>query len=187
MPKSIVRNMSLAVAAAFLCACLWSCAKKADAANSITLSSPAFEDGKIIPTECTCDGKDVSPPLNLSAVPAGTKTFALICEDPDAPGGTWTHWMYYGIPASTTQFPQGVSPVENPPTGGHQSLNSFKRIGYGGPCPPPGQTHHYVFRIYALDADIPVQPATSLKDFTQLVKGHVVGQGELTGLYKRRP
>ncbi|MDB6066696.1 MAG: putative kinase inhibitor [Pedosphaera sp.] len=187
MPKSIVRNVFLAVAAVFLCAFVWSCAKKADAANSIALASPAFGDGKIIPTECTCDGKDLSPPLSWGVAPAGTKSFALTCEDPDAPGGTWTHWLYYGLPAGTTQLPQGVSAVENPPNGGRQCLNSFNRMGYGGPCPPPGQTHHYVFRIYALDSDISLQPSASLKDFNQAIKGHVLGQGELTGMYKRRP
>src|SRR3989304_2756237 len=118
---------------------------------SIQLTSSAFTDGSPIPARHTCDGPDVSPMLKWSGAPAGTKSFALICDDPDAPAGTWVHWVIYGIPPDTTDLPEGVPPDETLPDGSRQGKNDFGRIGYGGPCPPPGKPHRYYFKIYALD------------------------------------
>src|SRR5581483_3153761 len=142
-----------------LCACLvagamvvaeWrpmQASAKAEAARStMKLVSPAFSEGQSIPAAYTCEGRDVSPPLKWSGVPSGTRSLALICEDPDAPRGIWTHWVYYGLSGSMMGLPEGVPTVENPPTGGKQGRNSFKHAGYGGPCPPAGRAHRYIFR-----------------------------------------
>ena len=127
---------------------------------SLTITSPAFSPNGKIPSKCTCDGDDLSPPLAWTGAPAGTKTFALICDDPDAPAGTWVHWVLWNIPADTIALPEGVRPVDRLPDGTRQGETSFHRIGYGGPCPPSG-THHYYFKLYALDMllDLPAKSA----------------------------
>lgn len=156
-----------------LCACLIAGASgvvdkvemqaRAQAAQSMRLVSSAFAEGQPIPAEYTCEGRNISPPLSWSGTPAGTRSLALICEDPDAPSGLWTHWVIYGLPGSMTELPEGVRAVEIPPNGGRQGMNSFKHIGYGGPCPPAGRAHRYFFKIYALDDNVslektPIEP-----------------------------
>lgn len=149
------------------------------------LESSAFENGKTIPRKYTCDGEDVSPPLMWKGAPEGTKSFALICDDPDAPLMTWTHWVVYGIPASVDYLLEGLPKAEVVAGVIKQGSNSGRRVGYAGPCPPGGKVHRYYFRIYALDADPDIKPGESKKHLEEAMKGHVLGQAETMGLYTR--
>ena len=155
---------------------------------TITVTSTAFEPGKSIPKKYSGDGDDVSPPLAWSKVPEGTKELVLICDDPDAPVGTWTHWVLYKIPADTTSLPEGL-PREKTlktPAGAVQGVNSWPsdNLGYRGPKPPSG-THRYFFRLYALDAPVTLPPGADKKALTAAIKDHVLAGGELMGTYKR--
>ena len=151
---------------------------------SIKVTSAAFNDGEMIPSKYTCDGANVSPPLSWSGVPANAKTLALICDDPDAPGKTWVHWVVYDLPASTSSLPENVSKEENLAAGGKQGTTDFKKIGYGGPCPPSG-THRYYFKIYALDVFTSLNPGATKDQLLKAMEGHIVAQGQLMGKYKR--
>ena len=139
----------------------------------------------MIPSRHTCDGPDVSPPLAWSEVPEGTATLALICDDPDAPMGTWVHWVYYDIPAETSSLPENVAPHEQPPNGGTQGTNDFRKIGYGGPCPPLGTIHHYHFVLYALDQRLNLPTGTKKKQVLDATQGHILSQAEIIGTYRR--
>lgn len=155
----------------------------------MTITSTDFAEGGLIPVENTCDGEDRSPSLSWSGVPAGTKTFALLCTDPDAPAGTWTHWVIYDIPPSTTSLGAGMPADARLPDGALQGRNDFKRTGYGGPCPPPGKPHRYMFRILALDTSLGDTSKAGTADRTaieQLVTGHILGESTLTGRYGRK-
>jgi hypothetical protein len=152
---------------------------------ALSLRSIAFETGTPIPKAHTCDGRDVSPALRWDNPPPDTRAFALICEDPDAPAGTWTHWVIYGIPDELRQLPEGVPPQATLPDGTAQGKNDFGRPGYGGPCPPRGRPHRYFFRLYALDERLPLAPGLTRTGLLQAVKGHVLAQAELHGLYGR--
>lgn len=152
---------------------------------TMKLTSSAFVDGQPIPRKYTCDGVDVSPPLAWNLAPAGTRSFALICDDPDAPVGTWVHWVIYGLPATATGLPEMVAPVEVLPDGARQGLNDFRKIGYGGPCPPPGPPHHYHFKLYALDEDVPLPPRATKRDLLRAMEGHVLAETQLVGTYQR--
>jgi Raf kinase inhibitor-like YbhB/YbcL family protein len=151
------------------------------------LSSSAFKDGARIPRKYTCDGEDVSPPLSWTAPPAKTTELALICDDPDAPRGTFTHWVLYTLPASTASLPENVAKTETLPKlgGAKQGKNSAGGIGYMGPCPPSGPAHHYHFIVYALDAKLDLRAGATQKDLRKAMEGHVAGQTELVGLYGR--
>jgi len=151
----------------------------------IVLTSPAFEDGGFIPPKYTCDGADISPPLRWQAVPDGTKTLALICDDPDAPLGTFVHWVLFNIGAETRELEENIPPNKTLPGGAMQGRNDFGRIGYGGPCPPRG-THRYFFKIYALDTQLSLQPGIKKGDLLKAMQGHILAQGKLMGKYKRR-
>jgi Raf kinase inhibitor-like YbhB/YbcL family protein len=152
---------------------------------SFELTSTAFTDGGGIPKKHTCDGADVSPALNWENAPAGTQSFALIADDPDAPVGTWTHWVIWNIPAKTTALPEGVPKAGESSDGTHQGRNDFKRVGYGGPCPPPGKPHRYFFKLYALDTKLDVKDGASRGELERAIKGHVLSQTELMGTYGR--
>jgi len=160
--------------------------KKREAVMGIALSSPAFEDGSPIPARYTCQGDDISPPLKWGDVPEGTKSLAVIFDDPDAPMGTWVHWVIYGLPPETRELKEGVPPKETLPDGSRQGTNDFKRIGYGGPCPPPGKPHRYFFKLYALDSEIDLEPGATKKQLLSAMQGHVIGEGRLMGTYQRR-
>ncbi|MGD2152646.1 MAG: YbhB/YbcL family Raf kinase inhibitor-like protein [Gemmatimonadales bacterium] len=152
---------------------------------SIEVTSTAFEDGGFIPVRHTCQGEDVSPPLGWANVPAEAKSLALICDDPDAPRGTWVHWVIYDIPPGFTGLAEAIPPHEVTPDGAKQGLNDFNRLGYGGPCPPPGGPHRYFFKLYALDIE-PGLPAGATKaDLLRVIKGHVLAEGQLVGKYER--
>jgi hypothetical protein len=152
---------------------------------ALKLTSPAFPEGGAIPKQYTCDGKDVSPPLAWSDVPAATKGFALICDDPDAPAAVWVHWVAYGLPASSTGLPEAVPARDEITGGGLQGKNDFRKTGYGGPC-PPGGTHRYVFTVYALDSDVTLAAGATKAQLLAAVRGHVLAEGKLTGKYSRR-
>jgi hypothetical protein len=138
-----------------------------------------------MPANHSCDGVDASPALKWDGVPAGTKSFALVCDDPDAPGGSWVHWVIYGIPAGASELPENVAKTDVV-AGLKQGVNDFGRVGYGGPCPPRGHgAHHYHFRLYALDADLNLAPRLSRRQFEAAMKGHVLAQTELVGTYQR--
>lgn len=159
--------------------------QKGGPAMSLKLTSAAFQPGGTIPKKFTCDGPDVSPALAWSGAPAGTKSFALIMDDPDAPVGTWVHWVLYDLPAGMHELAENVAKQEELPDGARQGRNDFRRIGYGGPCPPPGPAHRYFFKLYALDAKLGLKPGATKADVEKAMKGHVLAQGELMGRYGR--
>ena len=152
---------------------------------SLAVTTTAFSPGGAIPKSYTCDGADESPDLSWSGAPAGVKSFALIADDPDAPVGTWTHWLIWNIPAQSTGLPKGVPKVETLDDGTRQGRNNFRRIGYGGPCPPPGKPHRYYFKVYALDAKLELKPGATKEELERAMKGHMLAQGELMGKYGR--
>ncbi len=157
--------------------------KEVNTMEKISISAEAFKDGETIPAKYTCDGKDVSPALSWKGIPAGAKSIALIMDDPDAPGGTFVHWVLFNIPAGTQKLPEGVTRNETLGDGSRQGMTDFGRIGYGGPCPP--KSHRYYFRIYALDAMLSLQPGATKKQLENAMKGHILAQGELMGRYGR--
>jgi len=150
----------------------------------LVLKTTAFEPGGIIPKQFTCSGADVSPALSWSDPPSGTQSFALIVDDPDAPMGTFVHWVVYNLPASARQLPQGV-PKRETAAGGKQGQNDFPKTGYGGPCPPPGKPHRYSFRLYALDTTLNLAPPVRRADVDQAMQGHVLAKAELMGKFAR--
>jgi hypothetical protein len=148
------------------------------------VQSPAFAEGGRIPRSYTCDGKDVSPPLSWSGVPEGAKSLALICDDPDAPGKTWVHWVLFNLPPGTRGLPEGVPARAGVAGGGVQGTNDFRKLGYGGPC-PPGGTHRYAFKLYALDLLLELAAGATKVELEEAIEGHVLGQTMLTGKYSR--
>src|SRR5574340_656920 len=152
---------------------------------ALELKSPDFAAGGTIPTQFTCDGADVSPALQWSAPPAAAQSLALIADDPDAPVGTWVHWVVYDFPADVTELADGLPTSDTLPGGGKQGRNDFRKIGYGGPCPPPGKPHRYFFKLYALDAPTNLKPRATKADVLNAIEGHVLAQAELMGTYKR--
>jgi len=151
------------------------------------LTSTAFKDGATIPGKHTCDGVDVSPPLAWSGTPAGTRSVALIADDPDAPGGTWVHWVLYNLPAEVSELPENIAKVESLDLGGaRQGRTDFRRPGYGGPCPPPGPAHRYFFKLYALDTRLELKAGAQKKDVEEAMEGHVLGSAQLMGTYARQ-
>jgi Raf kinase inhibitor-like YbhB/YbcL family protein len=153
---------------------------------SIQLTSSAFEAGKTIPAKYTCQGDDISPPLKWSSPPPGAKSLALICDDPDAPVGTWVHWVLYNIAPTTTELPEKVPATETVLHSAKQGLNDFRRLGYGGPCPPPGRPHRYFFKLYALDTELQLGARAAKKDLVRAMEGHILAEGQLMGTYQRR-
>jgi Raf kinase inhibitor-like YbhB/YbcL family protein len=155
------------------------------AAMGFQISSTAFASSQMIPKQFTCDGGDVSPQLSWNGVPAGAKSFALIMDDPDAPVGTWVHWVLFNLPADAKELPEGVAKQEQLPDGSLQGRNDFRKIGYGGPCPPAGKPHRYFFKLYALDGKLDLKAGASKADVERAMKGHVLGETELIGRYGR--
>jgi Raf kinase inhibitor-like YbhB/YbcL family protein len=154
-------------------------------AMSLAVTTTAFSLGGAIPRSYTCDGADTSPNLSWSGTPAGIQSFALIADDPDAPVGTWTHWLMWNIPVQNSELPNGVPKVETLDDGTRQGRNDFRRIGYGGPCPPPGKPHRYFFKLYALDAMLDLRAGATRDELERTMKGHVLAQAELMGRYGR--
>jgi Raf kinase inhibitor-like YbhB/YbcL family protein len=160
--------------------------RKEKSPMSILLTSPAFEEGKPIPAKHTGDGADSSPALKWREVPAGAKSLALVCDDPDAPVGTWVHWVLYDLPASVSELPEKVPATEMLENGARQGLNDFRQIGYGGPAPPPGKPHRYFFRIYALDTTLALKPKATKRELLRAMEGHILAEGQLMGTYQRK-
>jgi len=154
---------------------------------SITVTSSAFKEGESIPVEYTEDGEDVSPPLRWTNPPAGVKTFALICEDPDAPRGTFTHWVLFDLPADTRELKEAIPDEPVLPDGATQGMNDFKKAGYAGPAPPPGKPHRYFFRLYALDHKLALPPRAVVRELRDEMEGHILDEGHLMGTYGRQP
>ena len=156
------------------------------ASSGFELTSPAFQEGEMIPEVYTCDGKNSSPPLNWTAPPQETRSFVLVVEDPDAPGGLWTHWILFNLPPTIMNIPEGLPAIRNLANMERHGNNDFKQLGYGGPCPPPGATHRYVFKFYALDNAPNLEIGATRAEILAAVEGHVLASAELTGRYERR-
>lgn len=150
---------------------------------AIHIESSAFSEGGQIPRQYTCDGKDISPPLSWSGIPEGGKSLALICDDPDA-SKTWVHWVIFDLPARANGLPEAVPARESVLGGGTQGTNDFRKVGYGGPCPPSG-THRYMFKLYALDTEIKLSSGATKAEVERAMKGHVLAQATLMGKYSR--
>jgi Raf kinase inhibitor-like YbhB/YbcL family protein len=159
--------------------------EKGDQAMAFELTSTVFAQGEPIPLKYTCDGEDVSPPLEWGDPTQGTQSFALISDDPDAPVGTWDHWVLYNLPGEARSLPEAVPPDAELPDGSRHGQNSWRRLGYGGPCPPSG-THRYFFKLYALDTTLDLASGANKKQLLQAMEGHILGQAELMGVYSRK-
>lgn len=153
---------------------------------SIRLTSVAFADGQPIPARYTCDGEDKSPALKWTGLPQGARSIALIVDDPDAPGRVFVHWVLYGIPVSMSELPEAVSGAARTSFGARNGTNDFRRSGYGGPCPPRGNPHRYIFTLYALDGELDLEPGASKKEARAAMEGHILAEGRLMGTYQRR-
>ena len=150
------------------------------------LESASFRDGEPIPREHSRDGADSHPALAWSGAPSGTESFALICDDPDAPRGTWLHWVLFDVPASVSGLPSGVAKAGRHAAGGVHGKNDYGELGWGGPAPPRGHgVHHYHFRLYALDQKLGLAPGASRRELEAAMKGHVLAEAKLTGTYRR--
>lgn len=151
---------------------------------ALALQSAAFGPGGAIPARFSCDGEDISPELTWGPTPEGTASYALIMDDPDAPGGTWVHWVIYNLPPDAGGLPEAVPAKEELPDGSRQGTNSGKGVGYAGPC-PPGETHRYFFKLYALDQELDLAEGVTADELTAAIQGHILGQAALMGTYSR--
>ena len=155
-------------------------------AVTMKLTSTAFNEKDTIPAKFSCEGDDVSPELAWTGAPENVKSFALICDDPDAPMGTWIHWVVINIPPDISGFEEGIKFSEDSLyTGTIECMNSFKRVSYGGPCPPPGPVHRYFFKLYALDTMLDLTTQSHKEDVEKAMEGHILAQTSLMGTYKR--
>ena len=151
------------------------------------ITSASFQDGETIPTRYSCDGQDISPALSWSGVPEGTQSLGLKVVDPDAPGGPFTHWVIFNIPADTTELGEAIPTSAQLPSGARQGSNDFGTIGYGGPCPPAGTPHHYHFILYALDQTLDISAGASKAQVLNALQGHILDQAEIVGTYQSQP
>jgi Raf kinase inhibitor-like YbhB/YbcL family protein len=159
--------------------------KKETTNMTLKITSTAFQNEGMIPEKYTCDGEDLSPALKFEAIPAGTKSTLLICDDPDAPSGNWNHWILYNIPPNITELDEGISIEKLKSKGILSGTNDFKKKEYGGPC-PPGGTHRYFFKFYALDEMLNPEKLLSRNEILKEIAGHILAQAELMGKYKRK-
>jgi Raf kinase inhibitor-like YbhB/YbcL family protein len=151
------------------------------------LSSTAFEDGGPIPSLYTCEGDDISPALQWAGAPVIARSYAMICEDPDAPRGTWIHWVLYNIPADAVELTKAVPTLPELPSGARHGRNTAGDMAYAGPCPPPGNPHRYFFRLYALGISLNLPPGATKAELEQAMAQHILAQGTLMGTYQHRP
>jgi Raf kinase inhibitor-like YbhB/YbcL family protein len=149
------------------------------------LESTAIRQGQPIPAVYTCDGEDRSPELAWSEIPASTRSFALIVDDPDAPRGTWVHWVLFNLPADAVELAAGVPAAPELPSGARQGVNDSGDVGYGGPCPPRGKPHRYFFRLHSLDCALNLPPGINRSDLDEAMAGHVLAEATLMGTYQR--
>jgi Raf kinase inhibitor-like YbhB/YbcL family protein len=150
-----------------------------EATMAIRVTSTAFADGETIPVKFTCDGENLSPPLTWTEVPQGTQSLVIIADDPDAPMGTFVHWVLYDLPTDQASLPEGVQGM------GSQGVNGFRKSGYGGPCPPRGSTHRYYFKLYALDKGLGLKAGATKAEVEKAMQGHILAQGQLMGRFGR--
>ncbi len=148
------------------------------------MTSSAFQEGGMIPSRYTCDGEDISPALAWTDPPDETQSLALICDDPDAPMGIWVHWVVYNIPRDARGLVESFSKDKTRPDGTMQGMTDFRRIGYGGPC-PPGGTHRYFFKLYALNTGVKLKPGATKQELLKAVEGHMLAEAVLMGRYQR--
>ena len=149
---------------------------------TMKITSSAFSDGDELPEKYTCDGEGVSPPIQWEGVPAGTKSFVIIYDDPDASSGIWDHWVLYNLPATASSLPENMHEL---PQGTQTGLNSWPDSGYGAPCPPSGE-HHYIFHLYALDTMLNLPDKATSKQVREAMKEYILEEATLTGIYKRK-
>jgi Raf kinase inhibitor-like YbhB/YbcL family protein len=152
---------------------------------TLSLTSSVFNEGERIPVKYTCQGQDISPQLHWNGVPEGSKSLALIMDDPDAPGGVFTHWVIFNLPANNQGLPEAITSAPQLSDGSLQGRNDFGRTGYGGPCPPPGKPHRYRFALYALDKKLDLGAGSSKNQVLNAVEGHILAHVQLTGIYQR--
>jgi len=152
---------------------------------NMEVKSTAFQEGAMIPKLYTCDGQDISPPLSWSGVPSEAKSLALVMDDPDAPRGTWVHWVLFNIPPDTTSLAENLPRTASLPNGAKHGNNSWSKLGYGGPC-PPGGTHRYYFKVYALDDVIALSAGITVGQLLKAMEGHILAEGQVIGRYTRK-
>ena len=152
---------------------------------TLTILSQAFKGEERIPTQYTCQGRDISPPISWQGIPPETEALVLIMDDPDAPRGVFTHWVIFNLPPEGQGLAEAIPTEKQLPNGALQGSNDFGKIGYGGPCPPPGSPHHYQFNLYALDKRLDLVAGVSKKQTLEAMEGHVIVQGQLVGIYQR--
>jgi Raf kinase inhibitor-like YbhB/YbcL family protein len=153
--------------------------------GTMQIQSSVFDEGATIPKRHTCDGEDVSPQLFLSGIPDGAKSLVLICDDPDAPVGTWVHWVLFGLSPDTRELPEGVPPDAGILGGATHGRNDFGNLGYGGPCPPPGPAHRYFFKLYAVDTEPVLNAGATKPEVLRAIEGHILAEAQLMGRYGR--
>ncbi|MBU1076971.1 MAG: YbhB/YbcL family Raf kinase inhibitor-like protein [Spirochaetes bacterium] len=151
----------------------------------LQISSPSFQDGEMIPAKHTCDGDDLSPALEWSKVPDGTRSIAVICDDPDAPAGEWVHWVLFNLSGNIKRLADGIPADKALPNGAKQGVNDFNRIGYGGPCPPGRTVHRYFFKVFALNTNLELDSGITKFDLIKAMESHILAKGQLTGKYSR--
>lgn len=183
MKRWILRATLMCAAIATVVATTGSLLAPPDARKKMSLSSIAFKDGQPIPVDYTCDGKNVSPQLRWSGAPANTQSLLLIVDDPDAPAGVWTHWLLWNLSTDTSELAEDFA---KSPSTAKQGTNDFKKLGYGGPCPPAGKMHRYFFRIFALDTTLDLPAGATRKQVDAAVAKHVLAMGQLMGTYQRK-
>ena len=186
MIKKVV--VLMAVSTLLICSCKSRAGneqKEGGSKMDIKVTSSVFKNDGLIPSKYTCDGEDISPPLQWEAVPQGAKSIALICDDPDAPMGTFVHWVLFNLPADTKELAEKVPVDKILPDGASQGITDFGRVGYGGPCPPSG-THRYFFKIYVLDTKLDLPAGARKSQLLKAMDGHILAQGQLVGKYKRQ-
>jgi Raf kinase inhibitor-like YbhB/YbcL family protein len=181
--KSVTVSICIALPLCVSIASIGAMAKENDKVKALSVSSTAFGAGKVIPKQYTGDGKDVSPPLKWTAGPKGTTGYAISVEDPDAPKGTWWHWIIANIPSNVTQLNEGASRGKLAIPGSVEGKNDFDKLGYNGPMPPKGQNHHYHFKVVALSSPLKLRWGCTKEQYEAALKGNIIGQGELIGTY----
>jgi Raf kinase inhibitor-like YbhB/YbcL family protein len=154
--------------------------------SQLVIGSAAFAEGTPVPAHHTCEGENLSPPLTWTGVPVGTRSFALICDDPDAPRGTWVHWVMWNLPADAVELGPAVPRNPELPSGARQGINDGGNVGYSGPCPPPGGPHRYYFRLHALDSTLNLAPGAKRSDLEAAMQGHVLARAVTMGTYERQ-
>jgi Raf kinase inhibitor-like YbhB/YbcL family protein len=182
----IIRGLLLCVAITGVLTTTASIMTPPETKRKMEISSSAFKDGHPIPSQYTCDGGNISPPLTWKGAPANTESFVLIVDDPDSPTGIWTHWTVFNVPSDVSELAEDFAKTHAATPSAKDGVNSFKKVGYGGPCPPAGKPHRYFFKIYALDIALDLQPGASRKDLEAAMTKHILAIGQLMGTYQRK-